>query len=449
MILFIHRKDLRLTGLPGLEYIAKKGGPSIHVVILDPRLIANGRHEQHSGKQFLQSVVQLQQTYMRAGKRLHVLYGEPVKVIAALAKKQAVGEIVFHEDVTPYAKERDRAIRVWAQENAVTVTSFSDLTLCDFDALHAAYQRPHTQPYKVFTPFYRKWKEWVNNQDFATGPTTYERLETLSLEDAWCQQYAPPFALPSCEEHASDRLADRLEQFILNRLVRYAQHRDDYVGEWATSGLSAAVNVGVLSVREIYRRASGRPDAESWLRQWAWREFYLYQAQYDPYFFRYEQEYDLSLLTDRYFEAWTKGETGIPLVDAAMTELKEIGTMHNRLRMVVAMFLSKNLCCPFTRGEAYFREKLADYDHVQNRGGWLWSSSLGYDAAPYFRIMNPVLQSQKFDPTGAYIRRWLPAMRHMSDRMIHQPSAQAIVDVTVSRAEAIRVYKRILRAEGE
>lgn len=183
---------------------------------------------------------------------------------------------------------------------------------------------------------------------------------------------------------------------------------------------------------------------EAWLRQLAWREFYLYQARLDPDFFAYENRFDLSELCPDRFPEWAEGRTGIPVVDAAMRQLNETGWMPNRLRMVTAMFLTKNLGGPFLYGERYFRRKLSDYDNALNRGGWLWSSSLGYDAAPYFRVMNPVSQSQKHDPDGAYLRRWLPELAGLDAKEIHLPRPGAIVDLKRSRALAIETYRRIL-----
>jgi deoxyribodipyrimidine photo-lyase len=163
-----------------------------------------------------------------------------------------------------------------------------------------------------------------------------------------------------------------------------------------------------------------------------------------PDYYDYEKKYDFSELDDRYYERWANGDTGVPIIDAAMRELNETGHMHNRLRMVTAMFLTKNLLCPFMLGERYFRRKLLDYDNALNRGGWLWSSSLGYDGAPYFRVMNPVTQSQRFDVQGTYLYKWLPELRHLSQEHIHLEQPNAIIDLKTSRQRSIEVYKEII-----
>ncbi|WP_246168222.1 FAD-binding domain-containing protein [Paenibacillus antarcticus] len=238
-----------------------------------------------------------------------------------------------------------------------------------------------------------------------------------------------------------------LEQFLNERLHRYSFNRDQYAQE-GTSRISRHLNVGALSVREVYYKLlNAEDDAESWLRQLAWRDFYIYQARWNPDYFRYEKLFDLSELSTEHFQSWSEGSTGIPIIDAAMRQLNETGWMPNRLRMITAMFLTKNLGCPFIYGEHYFRMKLSDYDNVLNRGGWLWSSSLGFDASPYFRVMNPVTQSQTHDPDGTYIRRWLPELKHLSNKDIHLPQPWAIVDLKSSRALAIEIYKRILNSK--
>ena len=279
----------------------------------------------------------------------------------------------------------------------------------------------------------------IKVHDLPTVPIAEEVLQAFPLPDwlldVW-HSLNPSTLQPPHE---------RLQTFVDERLLDYAEKRDLY--RWSgTSGLSSDINNGALSIRQIYETAKDTDlnPSESWLRQLAWRDFYLYQAMRNPNYFTYEQQLDLSLLDDSGFERWASAHTGIPVIDAAMTQLNETGEMPNRLRMITAMFLTKQLLCPFTLGEAYFRDKLNDYDRVQNRGGWLWSSSLGYDAAPYFRVMNPVLQSEKFDPTGAYIRRWLPHLSHLSDKAIHQPQADAIVDLRAARERAIDVYGTML-----
>lgn len=440
MILFIHRKDLRTHDLAALEHIARRQQRSLHLFIADPALLTSVRRNEHSGVHFLSQVRRLQELYIQAGRNLHILYGDPGEIVDSILGQYPVSKMVVGRDYTPYSLARDHKLEETAEQHGVPFTSLPDQTLIDLEDFHAFAGRK--EPYKVFTPFYRKWKEYVELFFRPPGSVSVSDLHTAELEPELLERFRLPFLLedyPIAEE-PSIRLAD----FIEDDLYNYEHGRDQY-GSDGTSRISGALNTGALSIRTVYHQVMGIPEGESWRRQLAWRDFYLYQSVFDPDFYHYEQRYDLSLLDDKLFSAWAQAETGIPVIDAAMTQLNETGQLPNRLRMVTAMFLTKNLLCPFPLGEAYFRLKLANYDNAPNRGGWLWSSSLGFDAAPYFRIMNPVNQSEKFDPLGSYIRRWLPQLADVEGREIHRPRPHAIVDLKASRERAIGVYKEILR----
>lgn len=443
MILFIHRKDLRIKDLPAFERILGEQVPSIHVFIADPLLLTEERLREHSGTHFIRQVRRLRDLYMGAGKQLHILYGEPEYVVRLLLENYPIREVIAGRDYTPYALDRDKRLEEAVLRHGAEFTSVMDQTLIDLGDFHAFAGRK--EPYKVFTPFYRKWKEYVDLFFRPPGRVTPEDLNTLGLSEELLSSCRLPFNLDdyAAAEDAEPRLAD----FIEDELGYYAEERDKYAVD-GTSGVSGALNTGALSIRTAYSLVMGNPEGEAWRRQLAWRDFYLYQSVYDPDFYHYERRYDLSLLTDKLFTAWTQAETGIPVIDAAMTQLNETGYLPNRLRMITAMFLTKNLLCPFPLGEAYFRLKLADYDNAPNRGGWLWSSSLGFDSAPYFRIMNPVTQSEKFDPPGSYIRRWLPGLDNLDSKQIHLPRTGAIVDLKASRLRAIEVYKEILKSRS-
>ncbi|WP_372008905.1 deoxyribodipyrimidine photo-lyase [Paenibacillus chitinolyticus] len=441
MILFIHRKDLRIDDLTAFDYIHSLGRPSLHVLILDPFLLRDGRDREHSGINFLRHVSRLIREYRKAGAHLEVLAGEPHVVVDQLLDALPIEEIVLNGDITPYALVRDRKLKVSASARGVPVTTLIDHTLADFgDFQHFAERRT---PYQVFTPFYKKWNAYMHLFFRPSSAVTVRDLQTRPLPDreAWSTRFPLPLD-PEAAGTAPDP-AQTLSDFLEGGLRAYEAQRDRYAFE-TTSGISRHLNTGALSVRRAYEAALGSERHEAWTRQLAWRDFYLYQAVYNPDFFVYEKKFDFSGLEDTLFERWCRGQTGIPVVDAAMAELNATGHMPNRLRMVTAMFLTKNLRCPFTLGERYFRRKLADYDNVLNRGGWLWSASLGFDASPYFRVMNPVTQSETHDPTGMYIRRWLPHLAHLGDKEIHKPQADAIVDLKSSRAAAIEIYKHML-----
>lgn len=453
MYLFIHRKDLRTYDLRAFDALRRRGLPGIHLLILDPLLLTPERIASHSGQQFLEHAASLQQAYAQAGQTLQILFGAPPAVAAAIIDAHPIQGLVAHADYTPYARQRDTRLIEVAAARSIPAVFIDDLPLAPLSQLQDFAGR--SEPYKVFTPFYRKWISYMQQHYPGQARTTVEQLQTVAELDAGVlEAFSLPDPIRDAWSAASRRAGsggaaagsgrETLLRFVSERLHSYDRSRDAFA-EPGASGISRYLNSGAASIREAYETASGQPGGEAWIRQLAWRDFYLYQAIHNEHFFTLEQQYDLSALDETYFTAWSQGRTGIPIIDAAMTQLNRTGEMPNRLRMVTAMFLTKNLLCPFTLGERYFRLQLADYDHILNRGGWLWSASLGYDAAPYFRIMNPSAQSAAYDPHGAYIRRWLPELSELSDRDIHLPRPGAIVDLKASRARAIEMYRMILQ----
>ncbi len=448
MILFIHRKDLRTIDLPAFHAIQSAGVTSLHILILDPFLLRKERYLEHSGLTFLGQVARLEKDYIREGKQLHILYGEPDEVVKKLAQTYPIEQIMVHADYTPYAVKRDKQLNETASSLGIQFQTYSDSMLCDLADFVEWSGR--TEPYKVFTPFYRRWRTFLAERFLPPYSAGLKEMQTASLDHNITNTFRVPDDIGQQLRQLSLRTNDldanrTLDQFLSQNLLNYTVRRDQYA-EDGTSRISRHLNAGAISARTIYSRLTGEDrGAEEWLRQLAWRDFYLAQARLDADFFNYENIFDLTRLGTKFFEAWSMGATGIPVIDAAMRQLNETGWMPNRLRMVTAMFLTKNLGCPFIYGERYFRLKLSDYDNVLNRGGWLWSSSLGFDASPYFRIMNPVTQSQTHDPNGSYIRTWLPELADLSDKEIHLPRPGAIVDLKSSRARAIETYKEILQ----
>lgn len=449
MILFIHRKDLRTSDLPAFDAIAAAGVSSLHVFILEPFLLRNKRYLEHSGRNFLLHVARLRQQYAEQGERLHLLHGEPEVILRRLTQLHPIQEVSVHADYTPYALKRDHLLRETAQALGLRFQARHDRMLCDLDDFMDWCGR--SEPFKVFTPFYRRWRTYLAQRFRPPYTKGLDSLQTADLHPEMKEAFRLPEEvsqqLAQMEHDARQMNPGRtLEDFITAGLRHYPDTRDQYA-EDRTSRMSCHLNAGAVSARAVYSRLTVEDGlGEEWLRQLAWRDFYLYQARLDEDFFNYEKVYDLSALGTQHFEAWAQGRTGIPVIDAAMRQLNETGWMPNRLRMITAMFLTKNLGCPFIYGERYFRLKLSDYDNAQNRGGWLWSSSLGFDASPYFRVMNPVTQSRTHDPDGSYLRTWLPERADWSDQAIHLPADDAIVDLKRSRALAIEVYKEIMQS---
>ncbi|MBD8500489.1 cryptochrome/photolyase family protein [Paenibacillus arenosi] len=449
MYVWFHRRDLRTTDMRLFDKLRSLHMTGIHLLVIDPILLDERRAHEHSGRHFLQQVSRLQQYYQQANQQLVIVYGSPDQVLLKLASHYPLQIVAFHEDLTPYAKQRDQTLFHTARACGLETITDMDHMLIDADSFDHFTNRD--QPYKVFTPFYSKWKQAMHL--FAEPPmlTSLTDLVTVQVSPSIVEAFTLPVWLYDALKSTSPSIStedpqNKLQQFFVEKLPDYEQGRDRY-GWSYTSQMSGYINTGAISIRQVYEQATltGSSYVDSWIRQLAWRDFYLYQALRNPNYFSYEKNLDWSGFSTAAFDYWAEARTGIPIIDAAMTQLKETGEMPNRLRMVTAMFLTKQLLCPFFYGEAYFRDKLADYDHVLNRGGWLWSSSLGYDAAPYFRIMNPVRQSETYDPSGAYIRRWLPQLAHLSDKAIHQPQTNAIVDLKQARLRAIEQYSLLLK----
>lgn len=448
MKLFIHRKDLRTDDLAAFDYLREHEEESVHVLIYDPFLLRQGREKEHSGVNFRQHAAALGRQYLEAKRKLHVAYGKPAEVVDFILNefKGEIDEIVVHRDMTPYAIERDRAIRKVSEAYEVLFTQLTDHLLMDLNGF--ANFTGKSEPYKVFAAFHRRWVEFMNEHPNPPSATTVAELKVSDRPIEWPDAMMVPSELLEGSGSNDEDPHLLLDQFLSDRIAEYGDHRDEYEA-YEPSHLSSYVAVGAVSIRKMYDAANRTAEAGEWIRQLCFRDFYLYRAVYESHYFTYEKVYDLSSLHDDHFERWCRAETGIPIIDAAMTELNKTGHMPNRLRILTAMFLTKNLQCPFTLGEAYFRRKLSDYDNIQNRGNWLWCASLGENAAPYFRVNNPVTQSEKYDPQGDYIRKWLPELKDLHSKDIHQPRKDAIVDLKASRHAAIEVYKQILASRGK
>lgn len=321
------------------------------------------------------------------------------------------------------------------------------------------------QYFKVFTPFKRAWLARFQPPIIVKPQSVPEvRLSDLALQWVWCESSKFTYPRTSSERWASDtqHIIEQLRTFCAVEAKAYNTQRD-YPDLDSTSRLSAYLAIGALSVRQcIARLYYNQPNGElnegeqAWLSELIWREFYQHLLVFEPKLSKGIGfvTWEANLMWPgklEWFEKWKRGETGYPIVDAAMKQLNETGWMHNRLRMIVASFLTKDLHIDWRLGEAYFMSKLIDGDYAANNGGWQWCASTGCDGQPYFRIFNPTSQGEKFDANGSFVKRWLPALREVSSKWVHQPwnvpNAQLleypapIVDHKVERALTLTLYK--------
>ena len=412
------RRDLRVDDHPALAASAARG----HVVALwvaDPALLRAPHHRAPARLRFLRACLEALDAELRAlGIALVVRSGPPHEVVPGVARDAGADAVYVTGDVTPYSRRRDEAVAAALGRDGVGFTAIGGPWRLPLDAVAGS----SGNGYLVFTPYFRAWDAHpvagrIPPPDALAGPA----LDSDGLDAL--PDGAPP--IPAGPAAARSRLED----FIRSGAVdRYGEARD-IPGTDGTSHLSADLRMGVLSPSQVGRAiggARGIPDArQPFWRQLAWRDFYAHHmarhpgvaaAALKPAFREITWDDDPALLA-----AWREGRTGFPLCDAGMRQMAATGWMHNRARMLAASVLVKDLLIDWRRGEAVFMRGLVDGDPANNNGGWQWTAGTGTDAAPYFRVFNPVLQAKRFDPDGSYVRQWIPELRDVPDSHIHEP----------------------------
>ncbi len=419
------RRDLRLFDNQALQASLNSASQVLPVFILDPHLVNAPYTSPRRLVFLLDGLHSLDADLRRRGSRLAFFRGNPAEILTQLVQQSGAGAIFAEADHSPYARRRDALI---ARHLPLTLVGSSAVIP------PGAVLKSDGQPYTVFTPFSRAWKSLPGISSLQPSPAP-ARISTPDLPAAeTIPPGNPPAALspfPAGEQEAQRRLRVFSESLDAP-IFAYGEGRDRLDIE-GTSGLSPYLRFGMLSPRQAViaawqaiqrrRQAAAAKSAETWLNELIWREFYIHILQHFPHVlernFRPMRIDWLDNPAD--LQAWQAGQTGYPVVDAAMRQLLSTGWMHNRARMIVASFLTKDLLVDWRLGERWFMQNLLDGDPAANNGGWQWAAGTGTDAAPYFRIFNPILQSQRFDPHGAYIRRWLPELHAVPDEFIHEP----------------------------
>ncbi len=389
-----------------------------------------------------ESVRELKAALEARGGGLHVLHGRARDAIPRLARSLGVGAVYANRDYEPQAISRDSEVAEALRDAGIDFRPRKDQVIFELDEVRTR----SGDAFSVFSPYKSAWLAKLEPRYFA--PLDIERLAPRlartpaepmpALEALRFERAAPP--LPAGMSGGA-----RLWNAFRKRLADYDAQRN-FPALAGTSQLSVHLRFGTVSIRELVRHARARRSAgaETWLSELIWRDFYfaVLAARPDVVDHSFRHAYDaLQWENDEAgFRAWCDGRTGYPLVDAAMRELNGNGTMHNRLRMVTASFLVKDLGIDWRRGERYFAKKLLDYDLSANNGGWQWSASTGCDAQPWFRIFNPVTQSRRFDPEGAYIRRWIPDLAHVPDKLVHAPWEMAPLEQLAAECVIGRDY---------
>jgi len=412
-----------------------------------------------------ESVRELKDSLRDRGGDLLILHGSARAEIPALANKLGVQAVFANRDYEPAAILRDQIVAERLNGDDIDFLTSKDQVVFERDEILTAQGKP----YGVFTPYKNAWLKRVSEADL-TPHTIDEHVSSLAAPEV----ISP---MPSLESLGFKRTqllelmptgmsgADKLFENFQERMDRYNDARD-YPAKKGPSYLSVHLRFGTLSIRAAASQAwyMGGRGAEIWLSELIWREFYFMLLHFHPHLAEgraYRPEFDGLRYpgSDAHFTAWCEGHTGYPIVDAAMRQLNQTGYMHNRLRMIAASFLVKDLLVDWRRGEDYFARKLIDFDLAANNGGWQWSASTGCDGQPWFRIFNPVTQSEKFDPDGKFIRRYVPELSALHGAEIHAPwkvppmrLAEAgitlgktypapIVDHAVMREKTLALYK--------
>ncbi|MGZ8190600.1 MAG: cryptochrome/photolyase family protein [Methylococcaceae bacterium] len=415
--LFIFRRDLRLYDNTALNEAMQLSRQVIPCFIFDPRQIEAHPYQSKPGLQFmLQSISDLQQQLQVTGGKLELYHASPELVIRSLYEQQHILSVFINRDYTPFSRRRDYELAELCQQLGIKIHSLPDALLTEPEQAVKNDQ----SPYKVFTAFYNNARQF----QVALPQALIKRNFLSSGSDFTLDQLGLALAESTSDviQGGRNQALDTLDR--LDELVDY-QNTRDFPALDATSKLSAHLKFGTCSVREVYYAITEQLGSEHpLLRQLYWRDFFTHIAYHFPQVFGrpfLEKFEHLRWDNNRdYFQAWCEGKTGFPIVDAGMRELNATGFMHNRLRMIVASFLVKDLHISWRWGERYFAQHLVDYDPCVNNGNWQWAASTGCDAQPYFRIFNPWLQQQKFDPECRYIYHWIPELKGFPVEIIHQ-----------------------------
>jgi deoxyribodipyrimidine photo-lyase len=462
------RRDLRLRDNRVLHAALANGEAVVPVFILDPVLLSSSYAGEKRVTFLMDGLRQLDKALRDRGSYLAVRQGRALDQLAILVKETKASRIYAEADVSPYARRRDEVIH-----RQLALKLVEGITVHQPNIIYKA----DGSPYTVYTPFSRRWKELPAPELGSLLPApqripTPPEISSLPIPDQPSLPKSVPF--PAGEQEAQRRLDAFAQGAGEVPITRYADDRNrmDLHG---TSGLSPYLRFGMLSARQatvsaLWSRSvalneQNRRGADVWLNELIWREFYMSILFHFPHVLQrsFRPIYDhIAWRNDEVqFAAWCSGRTGYPVVDAAMRQLVQSGWMHNRARMIVASFLVKDLLIDWRWGERWFMQNLIDGDPAANNGGWQWTAGTGTDAAPYFRIFNPVLQGKKFDPHGDYIRHWLPELAQVPDKYLQEPwkmppaiqqevkcvtgrdYPQPIVDHAQARQATLDAYSRV------
>jgi deoxyribodipyrimidine photo-lyase len=424
------RRDLRLQDNAALYHALTSSNPVLPIFIFDKNILNKLEDKQDRRVAFIHAALHAMQSQLhQMGSSLEVYYGFPNEVFAMLATKYKIEKVFANHDYEPYAFEREALIEKQLQAAGISLLTHKDHVI--FEKLEVT--KEDGLPYTVFTPYSKKWKAALQAKTFNAFPTE-------KYFNNFLKQEVQPIPSLSSMQFAESKQSFPGKELDEELVKKYSADRD-YPAIQGTSRLGVHLRFGTVSIRSLARKA--QTLNETFLNELIWRDFYqmilfnfpqvgkgkAFKPAYDQIEWRHDEAG---------FAAWCNGQTGYPIVDAGMRELNATGFMHNRVRMITASFLCKHLLIDWRLGEAYFAQKLLDFDLAANNGGWQWAASSGCDAAPYFRVFNPTLQTEKFDKNLQYIRKWIPELD-----TIQYP--QPIVEHSFARNRVLAAYAKALK----
>ncbi len=434
---FWFRRDLRLTDNVGLYHALNSGVPVLPVFIFDKNILDKLTNPQDARVGFIyKTLVSISAALQIEGSDIDIRYGDPFDVWRSILKDYTVKAVYANHDYEPYAISRDEAVKNLLQAEGITFHTYKDHVIFEKDEV----VKDDGKPYTVFTPYKKKWMEKLASTGEQLIASAY--LHAYNSEKIVSQfvRISPLDTKPSLQAMGfSDTEIPIPSNSVSQALIRTYDQTRDYPALNGTSKLGIHFRFGTISIREKTQKALALNT--TFLNELIWRDFYAMILYHFPHVekgaFRPEYERIVWRNNEAEFKRWCAGKTGYAIVDAGMRELSQTGYMHNRVRMITASFLTKHLLIDWRWGEAWFAEKLLDFDLASNNGGWQWAAGCGTDAAPYFRIFSPDAQTEKFDKQLAYIKKWVPEYG-----TAHY--VKPIVDHKFARQRCLETYKQAL-----
>lgn len=418
------RRNLRIEDNTSFYHALKSGFPVIPVFIFDKEILSTLSTIEDRRVDFIyRTLKHLNEKFQNHGSSFFIVHDKPLDAFKEICEKFSVKEVHTDHDYEPYAKERDEAVRKFLNNKGIKFFTYKDQVIFEREEV----LKDDGNPYHVYTPYSKKWKEKFSKAD-VTNRYSVRNLSHLFQKDN--------FRFPTLEAIGFRSTDIQFPELQISdaALKKYDQVRNFPALE-ATSHVSLYLRFGTISIRHLVQLA--RENNDIYLNELIWREFFMMILDHYPRVVseNFNKKYDGIRWrnNENEFRKWCNGETGFPLVDAGMRQLNQTGYMHNRVRLVVSGFLTKDLLIDWRWGEAYFAEKLLDYELSSNNGNWQWAAGTGCDAAPYFRIFNPDEQAKKFDPESIYIQKWIPDLNDYPPPM---------VDHAMARKRALEVYKK-------